>query len=476
MTEKVKTKEVHLVRAGIICYFFVLAGIAIFTNGTCDSGDSIYHYLFSRYAFVHPVNFLDHWAKPFFVLLSSPFAQFGFTGIKLFNCCVGAISLWYCYKAAEALGYKNAWLAPVFLGFAPGWFVHLFSGLTEPLFGFLLIIGVYLALSKKALGAAIVISLLPFVRSEGLIIMVIFAFYFLVNKQYRYILWLLTGHIVYSIAGAFYYGDILWVFTRIPYSESSGKYGSGNLLHFVIQLTYIIGIPLYALLGAGFIKKIAGLRGITKWKSYFSSIETLLVYGLLLGFITAHTLFWVMGIFESMGLKRVLVAIVPIAALIALNGFNYLLALLQSKKVMRSIAGIVVGGYVVVFPFTANPAAIDWKRDLSLTPDAMAVAEASEYIKSKFTNDVYLYYAHPYITITMERNPFSKERNANLEALMANKTTEPFVVVWDNKFSVLENGVSLEQLTSAPYLQLIQEYHINDGKQDAHLAVFKSIE
>lgn len=476
MIKKAKAKEKYWVATGIICYFLVAVSVSLLTNGTCDSGDSVYHYLFSHYAFAHPHNFLDHWAKPFFVLLSSPFAQFGFTGIKLFNCSVAAVSLWYCYKAAKALGYKNAWLAPVFLGFAPGWFVHLFSGLTEPLFGLLLITGVYLAINKKDVWAAIVISFLPFVRSEGLIIMVVFAFYFLVNKQYLYILWLLTGHVIYSVAGAFYYSDILWVFTRIPYSESSGKYGSGNWLHFVVQLIYIIGIPLYVLLGVGFVKKITGLRDIKKWNIYFTNAETLLVYGLLLGFITAHSIFWFWGLFESMGLKRVLVAIVPIAALIAASGFNYLLELLQSKKVMCMIVGIVVGGYVIAFPFTANPAAIDWKRDLSLTPDEVAVVEATTYIQSNFSNTIYLYYSHPYINITMKRDPFSNDRNANLEALTGSKIPHPFVVIWDSKFSVLENGVSLEQLKSNPQLELIQEYYQNNGRQEATLAVFKSIE
>ena len=38
--------------------------MAFITRGTYDSGDSIKHYLFARYAFEHPLNLLESWAKP----------------------------------------------------------------------------------------------------------------------------------------------------------------------------------------------------------------------------------------------------------------------------------------------------------------------------------------------------------------------------------------------------------------------------
>lgn len=72
-------------------YFFILVYtiIAAFTlyyfNGTGDSGDSIHHYLFAKYAPIHPSLFFNHWAKPLYVLIFSPFAQFGFIGVKILN-------------------------------------------------------------------------------------------------------------------------------------------------------------------------------------------------------------------------------------------------------------------------------------------------------------------------------------------------------------------------------------------------------
>ena len=89
--------EIKLVTLIMGAWFIVLCLVAIFTNGTGDAGDSVQHYLFSKSAFKHPELFLDHWAKPIFVLLSAPFAQLGFVGMKIFNCLIIFGSLKGCY-------------------------------------------------------------------------------------------------------------------------------------------------------------------------------------------------------------------------------------------------------------------------------------------------------------------------------------------------------------------------------------------
>ena len=119
----IRNKSVFI---GITCYFITIVLVAIFTPGTCDSGDSITHFLLSKYAFQHPGNFLNHWAKRLLVLLRAPFAVFGFIGIKLFNCCVAALTVWFTYKVATKLNYKYGWLAALFLCFTPVFFCSYF--------------------------------------------------------------------------------------------------------------------------------------------------------------------------------------------------------------------------------------------------------------------------------------------------------------------------------------------------------------
>ena len=64
--------------------------LAFWYDGTGDEGDSVFHFLYSKHAFEHPENFLNHWAKPVFVLITAPVAQFGFIAMKIFNIFLGS--------------------------------------------------------------------------------------------------------------------------------------------------------------------------------------------------------------------------------------------------------------------------------------------------------------------------------------------------------------------------------------------------
>ena len=123
--------------AGLV--LLILSSALVFcTQNTYDTGDSIQHFLCSRYALVHPRLFLDTWAKPLFVLLTVLPAQAGLVGIMVFQCVVVAVSAHLAYRIAVQLRLPVPWLAVPFTYAAPDYFLMQFSGLTEPLFGLLL--------------------------------------------------------------------------------------------------------------------------------------------------------------------------------------------------------------------------------------------------------------------------------------------------------------------------------------------------
>ncbi|MDX5321819.1 MAG: hypothetical protein LPK45_11810, partial [Bacteroidota bacterium] len=68
--------------------------IAVSSTRLAGGEDGVMHHLFARYVPQHPGNLLDHWAKPFYVLLSTPFAQLGFLGSLLFNVLLAVLSFW----------------------------------------------------------------------------------------------------------------------------------------------------------------------------------------------------------------------------------------------------------------------------------------------------------------------------------------------------------------------------------------------
>jgi len=183
--------------------FGILLVFAFNTNTTGDAGDSITHYLYSHYAFKYPQFFLHHWAKPFFVLLSAPFAQFGFKGIIVFNSLCATLSALFSFYIAKNLKIKQSWLVFVLVFFAPLYFKLIFSGLTEYLFGLFLVIGIYLISKSKSISASVIFSFLPLIRSEGLLVLGVFAVYFLIRKKYKALPYLLSGQLIYTVIGAF---------------------------------------------------------------------------------------------------------------------------------------------------------------------------------------------------------------------------------------------------------------------------------
>jgi len=453
----------------VLLLFALLSSYVLLNfNGTGGVGDSILHYLFAKHAPTHPELYFNHWAKPLFTLLSSPFAQFGFTGIKVFNVIVSLFTLFFTYKSAETLGLKNAILSVVILIATPLFFLLTFSGLTEPLFALFVASGTYYAAKKQYLLASILISFLPFVRSEGLIIMGVFGLYFLLQKQWKAIPFLIVGHLVYSVAGYFVYHDILWVFTKIPYAAMNDNYGHGQLTHFVTQLMFVVGVPLYILCCAGLLALI--------WKSIKKTINLEIQVFIGLGFLTffiAHSLFWYLGIFNSMGLKRVFVGISPLMAIMALIGYNFIIEeLLKNKRIPRIFAQRFLLIYIMIFPFTSNPAAPKWEKALNLSGSQECALKIADYFnehpeqnpaKNPKKNTRFMF-IDPYLSVALHINHFDPAIRTELNSGALNGLHSGDIVIWENWFAVVERGITKKSLDENPKLKFMFDSNVWDNR------------
>ncbi len=456
----------------IAVLYMICIIISVCFDGTFDTGDGVVHYFFSRYAFNHPENFLDHWAKPVFVLLSAPFAQFGFSGIKIFNSTVAALTAWLVYRVAIQLRKENAALAPVMLFCTPLYFLSIFSGLTETLFGLFLISAIWLALRERWLMSSLVVSLMPFVRSEGLIILGVFAAFFSLKKKFKAVPVLMAGHLIFSFAGYFHYNDFLWVFNKIPYASLDSPYGSGRLLHFVNQLFYVVGVPVYIFLCMGLLQPLLASLSKKRFEtSAFATGEYVLMYGCFISFFVAHSLFWWLGIFNSMGLKRVFIGVIPLIAIIALNGYNLI------NQVARNYLGrfskvisffLIV--YVLLFPFTSNKAAIRWSSILSFSPSHRLVREMSLFLKEKYPGYT-LYHGNPCINFEMNINPFNSNEYHILADINSSFLPEHSVLIWDDWFAV-EQGLPLDAITNDARFQLVKSFETMEGNREVRMVVF----
>lgn len=452
-----------------MCIYAAIAVLsAFYFNGTGDSGDSIHHYLFAKYAPQHPALFFNHWAKPVFVLLASPFAQFGFIGMKLFNVLISLLSIFFTFKSAEKLNLKQPQLVAVFIMLMPLNYVLTFSGLTEPLCALFVAAALYYTLTQKYLVACLILSFMPFVRSEGLLIIGVFAIFLLLMKQWKYLPLLITGHVLYSLAGAFVHGNLLWVFNKIPYARLSSNYGHGTLTHFFEQLTYVVGVPLYMLFWFGVLAII-----YKSFKRQSNLQMQILILGGFFCFFVAHSLFWYLGIFNSMGLKRVFVGVAPLMALIALNGYCFLTEELLHKHLkIKNTVQIVLLVYVLAFPFTSNPAAIDWKKQMHLRDEQVVAQQVVNTLIAEQGKGHRIVSAHPYISEIMQLDHFDQVQRLELTQPNLSQLKSGDILIWENWFALVECTITKEQLNNYPELIQLQIARTQDAGREIEYRVY----
>lgn len=433
-------------------------------DGTGDGGDSVLHYLYAHHVIEHPKNLFNHWAKPLFTLLASSFAYWGFTGIKLFNALCALITAILVSDIVKNFGWKMPLLASSIFLLMPYNLLVIFSGLTEPLFALMISLSISLTIRKKIALAAVVVSFLPFVRSEGLIYLGVFASYLIIDKKWKYLPLLIIGHAVYGISGLIYYDTILWPFTRIPYVGKE-NYGSGKPSHFIKQLFYVVGFTIYILMWLGVIDKV--IRFFKKDRdSKHIHIETWLIYGFSVAFIVAHTLFWWLGLFHSMGLIRVLLGIAPLLAIIAYRGVMLIYDLIPKKQFAMAWVCLVLA-FAVIHPVLSKKP-IKSLKAFNLNESQNALINLGNKYAS--ADNVYLY-ANPFVSVAFNVDHFDRSSHSNDWSLVDDPDQQNLLVIWDNWFTPVEAGVTLEALKKNELLQEVDR--VTDQEGNATIVVFK---
>lgn len=453
--------------------FIILLFIGFNTDTTGDAGDSIVHYLYSHHSFTYPQFFFHHWAKPVFVLLTSPFTQFGFKGIVVFNSLCAVLTALFTFYTTRNLKIKNAYLVFVFIFSAPLYFKLIFSGLTEYLFGLFLILGIYFYTKAKPITALILISFLPLVRSEGLLILGIFGLLLLLKKKIRLIPFLATGQVLYAFAGAFYYHDVLWVFNKIPYANLGSPYGKGELLDFVHRLNYVIEKPIYLLLVIG---SAAVLFSLVKSKlKTLIDEKVILILGSFVVVFVAHSIFWWLGIFNSMGLPRVLNGIMPVIAILALIGVETISSPIKNNILKNSLLVIVVL-VVCYFPFTQRPEGVVFNSELfAINENKLIDEEVLPFLKKEFSTDLKkpVYFSHPYISLALAIDYFNPNTHREMQHVFTDNILPETIIIWDEWYSITEGGVSLEQLKADNRFTLLNTFERQEQNRLIIFAVFK---
>jgi hypothetical protein len=447
---------------GIGLFFTIMCIVAFIAKGTGDDGDSVAHFMYSRDAFLYPKYFFNHWAKPLFVFISAPFAQFGWVGVKLMNVVALTLSLILTYQLALRWRMPHAWLAPFFVVAQHRVLSHTLSGLTEPMFAFVLVLCAWLYERQKYFWATIIASFLPFIRSEGLIIICVLFVYLIVQRQWKYIPLLSLGHLVYAVAGYSKHKSLLWIFNTMSYATLDHVYGVGKWNHFILQMPWVTGAFVYFILIIGLIDGLRRLVLLFQSKGIFNTNELWLAYGIFVAYTIAHTIFWMLGIFASQGLMRVMLCVAPMMGLICLRGTNGITE--GVGKISTKVHVVYVHLIIVALAIKFLDLNLDWRVDFNLHPSQSTQYEAAQKYRDKILKEGYALYSEAmYIDMVFGINPFDDPRHRSFHQIIKREPVpEKSLLVWEPIFAGGMYKVPFEILKDDKRFQLIDSFQHED--------------
>ena len=451
MDDRLKKHFPYYLLLALLIIFLILAFLS---EGSIGGADDIAHFKFSRYAFKYPEFFLDPWAKPLFTMLMAPFAQFGMMGVRVFNILLGLGAALLTYLTAKKLDYKFPLLAIFLLVFAPLYAVLMISGMTEILFSFILILGIYLFFSQREIWSAVVISLLPFIRTEGIVIFPLFILAFAINRRWLAILFLFSGILFFSILGSFHYGDLFWVIHTMPYSGGARDiYGSGELLYYVKKFWPIFGPFFFVMIVTGLlyipVHFFSGRKetrlGI--WNEVIVGFLPFLVY------FAAHSYVWWKGSGNSVGEIRVMAAVLPSAVLLAMLAWSGLFRKLIFSMRLQFWMSVALSILLVLTAFRVH------KMPVELGPTQQLLKKAASWLEEAELANSKIYYFDPYLWYFLDKDPTKQEEIQQFisDVRHPEKIIKPGeIVLWDAHYGPNEGRIPLERLVENPFFELIK--------------------
>ncbi len=441
-----------------IVYYFLFSIIsilllllAVYSKSDYGGGDSVAHYNLSRFAFSRPSFFFDMWGKPVFTVFSSPFSQFGYPGLRVFNTLTGILAAFVTFRMARRLNYDNAILAFAFTLFSPIFLININTGMTEIIFSLMVILSFFLLLKNKPILAALIVSLMPFSRSEGVVFLPLFLLLFILLKNYRAIPFLLAGYVIYNLAGWIVLDKLFFVSDLNPYSVDNQPYGTGSFWFYFSNLYKIFGIPILLLIILGTI--------LILWKKNFSFLRNrkeLIEVSMVItffGIIILQSILWWKGLFSVRGNLRYIVSVIPVGAIVGLKAYNFILDRIKLSGLFKSIISGLFIILVLYMPFTyfKIPKPVDKISKMKIT--------AVDWLKnSPYLHDQIFYYDLTF-PIMLGLNPQDPSRSIHLwHGLPSEIIPDSSILIWDTHYGGYEGHLDLNQVLSQPDFKLLHVF------------------
>lgn len=371
----IKEMRILLILALILIIYLVFDFLSTGTLGE----DDIQQFLIAKYSWQNPELLLSLFGKTLFILLISPFTQFGLIGMRIFNSIAATLSCAITYLVAKKLKINNPIFSPILLAFIPYFFLSALSGSSHVLASLFLISSIYLFLKEKYEFSAFLISAATQISQEFLLFIFLWAYILAKEKKFGSILFLFFFPLIVILP------NLSWFMYNNPYFGLNAlRYQIASPFIFIKNVVIAFGPVALILLVFGF------------YRSYkkFNILHACLIFYLLI-----YSLVWYYGLLPTYNITP-LVTVAPIVAIFA----NYTLDSISMKinKNLRILLLILVL-FLTVFQYNY----LFIKIPVPLNEEQKVVKEASDWFVSSNFTDIRIYNDYPFFAYSVNINPFS---------------------------------------------------------------------
>jgi hypothetical protein len=433
------------------------SAMAFLSDDSCQQ-DGGQHYLFARWAWVHPELFVGVWSRPLFTSVYAFPALIGYRAARLLTVLICLAIAHQTWRLAEVFKINRAPFAIALVWLQPSFFLFCADNMTEPIFALVIVVALRLHHGGRIKLGMIVASLMVLARPEGFFLGVLWGIWVLfgvppssrrawLSKPFRLkavlqTLLLATGAFVWWLAALIITGDPLFIKHNWPtnWPMTGTIYGAAGLCAYPIRLPEIVGLFLLP-------PFFYGMFHLLKHRRLHTLTSSFLLFFIL------HTILRAYGLLGSAGYPRYLVAISPAIALITLSGWNEMAKLFAHTSSFFRTASVGVIIAISAFTNFVYADGAEWSRD------ARAIAAVHSWFQSQPDKPPIsrLVWCQPYSCILFDRDPwenlvFTRDREADLKILR--EAPAGTMALWDERVGPKWFGLRSNDFEEAGFVRL----------------------
>jgi hypothetical protein len=297
--------------------------------------DEVAHYITMRDFWNDPWIIMSNWGKPGWKILLLLPSLLGYKAVLFVNSFIAALTAYFVIKLAKELKLKNTFLAGIIFGFQPLVLQLAFRSYAEIFTGLLLTLTLLCYFRKQYILSAIFCGWAFTVRQESALLCLILAIYFITERKYWQILFIGLLPIILNVIGYLNTGDPVWAWTEMKQLSDFNLGIDRSFFHYFEVFIFIVGPITFTLFIIGLVKPFYKIDNRNEFYK-----KELLIY--LFFFIVFLFQCYLVIKGTNPGSWRYILQVSPVAAIIALMGYNEVIEMKSKKYVLLSLTGVLL--------------------------------------------------------------------------------------------------------------------------------------